>query len=281
MNQKIPEYLVEKGNIVRLILYTALFALIFINIYQPFGSSEWFKVTDIMYFLFSSLVILAGVLIVVVSRIIMYHYAKEKNVFIWQYILWVLAEIVAMATFYTLFEKIVLHDARDLMDMIRESTINTGLVLLLPYSTIWLYFSWIENKKKLDILSRDDEIKEVGGKGMFNFFDEKKELRLSVLADQVVWLEAADNYVKIHYLNKGKIATFMIRNALKVMEASFANTSLVRCNRSVMVNFDKVNVLRKEKEGIFLGLDLENVPDIPVSKTYADRVLVHFSNYSI
>jgi hypothetical protein len=39
--------------------------------------------------------------------------------------------------------------------------------------------------------------------------------------------------------------------------------------------------LRKEKEGIFLGLNQENVPDIPVSKTYAERVMNRFSNYSV
>jgi len=287
MNQKIPEYLYEKGNIIRLILYTAVFALVFINIYQPFDSKAWFQdfginYSRVLYFAFSSLVILAGVLVVVVSRIIMYYFAKDRNVFYWQYIFWVLAEILAMASFYTLFEKVVLHDRDPIDEMIRQSTINTSLVLLLPYVTIWLYFSLMDKKKKLELLSREEGATiESGGKKMMNFFDEKNELRLSVQADQVLWLEAADNYVKIHYLNKGKMASFMVRNALKTMEDRFSKTSMVRCNRSIIVNFDKVKVLRKEKDGIFLGLDQESMPDIPVSKTYADRVMIRFSNYSI
>jgi len=280
MNQKIPEYLSEKGNIVRLILYTAIFALVFINIYQPFGSQDWFQVSDIKYFLFSSLVILTGVLVVVVSRIIMYHYCLKNDLCVWQYALWVLAEIVAMALFYTLFEKIVLDDVRSFSEMMKQSSINTSLVLLLPYSTIWLYFSLMDKKRKLERLNNDETVNGQAGKGMMNFFDEKKELRLSVQSDQVLWLEAADNYVKIHYLNKGKITAFMVRNALKVMEEFLKNTPMIRCNRSVIVNFDKVKVLRKEKDGIFLGLDQENVPDIPVSKTYASRVLAKFSSYS-
>ena len=116
---------------------------------------------------------------------------------------------------------------------------------------------------------------------MLNFRDEKKELRLSVLSDQVFWIEAADNYVKIHYLNKGKISSFMIRNTLRSVERDFMNTSLVRCNRSTIVNFDKVKILRKEQDGIFLSLDQEFVPDIPVSKTYSDRVMSRFSGYSV
>lgn len=283
MNQKIPDYLYVKGNIVRLAIYTALFALVFINIYQPFGSHDWYQVSEIIYFAFSSLIILTGVLVVVVSRIIMYGYCKKKDLYVWQYVLWVFAEILAMALFYTLFEKFVLKDIREFRDMIQQSTINTSLVLLLPYSTFWLYLAYKDKNKKLETLIHEEGATniETTNKSMFNFFDEKKELRLSVRSDQVLWLEAADNYVKIFYLNKEKIATFMIRNSLKVMEETFANSPLIRCNRSVIVNFDKVKVLRKEKEGIFLGLDQENAPDIPVSKTYSDRIMNRFSNYSI
>jgi hypothetical protein len=281
MNEKIPRYLCEKGNIVKLIVYTAVFALVFINIYQPFGSKDWFPVSLNMYFLFSSLIILTGVLVVVISRVIMYHYCKKNDLFVWQYAIWVLAEIIAMGTFYTLFEKVIIHDPRPINEMIKQSSINTSLVLLLPYATIWLYFSWKDKNKKLESLNMEEKPVEKQTKVMLNFFDEKKELKLSVQSEQVFWLEAADNYVKIHYQNKGKMTSFMIRNALKVMEENFANTSMIRCNRSVMVNFDKVKVLRKEKDGIFLGLDQETIPDIPVSKTYADRVMSRFSEVSI
>lgn len=280
MNQKIPDYLYEKGNIVRLIIYTAVFALAFINIYKPFGSQEWYPVSDMKYFVFTSLIILTGVLVVVISRIIMYHRAKKITILLWHYIVWIIGEIVAMSLFYALFEKLFLNDLRAFDELLRESALNTGLILLLPYSTIWLYFAWKDNAGKLEKMSHDEPGTDSSGKSMINFVDEKNELKLSVQADQVLWLEAADNYVKIHYLNKGKVSSFMIRNSLKIMEERLSKTALVRCSRSVMINFDKVKVLRKDKEGIYLGIDHENIPDIPVSKTYADRVLTRFSSYS-
>jgi hypothetical protein len=280
MNQKIPDYLYEKGNIVRLIIYTAVFALAFINIYKPFGSQEWYPVSGLKYFIFTSLIILTGVLVVVVSRIILYYRARKRPLLLWHFLVWILGEIVAMSLFYTLFEKLILRDHRDLDILLRESTLNTGLILLLPYSTIWLYFAWKDNTKKLEKLNHEESGTEASGKHMINFVDEKNELKLSVQADQVLWLETADNYVKIHYLNKGKISSFMIRNSLKIMEERLSKTALVRCNRSVMINFDKVKVLRKDKDGIYLGIDQENIPDIPVSKTYADRVMARFSSYS-
>ena len=63
-DQKIPSYIYGKQNIVRLILWTALFALVFINIYKPFSSNSWYKVSEFKFFVFSSLIILTGVLVV-------------------------------------------------------------------------------------------------------------------------------------------------------------------------------------------------------------------------
>lgn len=281
MNQKIPEYLYEKGNITRLVIYTALFALIFINIYQPFDSRNWFPVSEGMFLVFSSLVILTGVLVVVISRIIMYHYAGKNGLQLWQYALWIVAEIVAMAMFYTLFEGFVLHDSRSFRDMLRQSFINTALVLLLPYSILWLYFALRDKNRRLETLSREEKEAGQPTKTMLNFVDEKNELRLSVRNDHLLYIEAADNYIKIHYLNKGKIASYMVRNSLKNIEKEYSGTALTRCNRSVIVNFDKVKILRKEQNSIFLGLDQEAVADIPVSKTYAGKVLSRFAEYSV
>ena len=280
MNQKIPEYLYEKGNITRLIIYTSLFALVFINIYQPFDSRNWFPVSEGMFLVFSSLVILTGILVVVISRIIMFYYAGRHGLFLWQYALWIVGEIIAMATFYTLFESMVLDDPRTYSEMLRQSFINTALVLLLPYSILWLYFALKDKDRKLARLIGDKGEPEPALLPMLNFRDEKRELKLSVRSDQLLWIEAADNYAKIHYTHKGRIASFMIRNTLKNFEHEFAGSPLIRCNRSTIVNFDKVKVLRKEQNGIFLGLEIESAPDIPVSRTYSGKVLARFSGFS-
>jgi hypothetical protein len=33
-----------------------------------------------------------------------------------------------------------------------------------------------------------------------------------------------------------------------------------------------VKVLRREKEGVFVELGIEGVPDVPISKTYSDSI---------
>ena len=100
----IPPYLNEKQNIIRLILFTSLFALVFINAYSPFGADRWYNLTRLEFFTYSSLTILLGVLVVVISRIMMYHVCKRHTINIWQYLLWIFAEVFSMALAYGLFE---------------------------------------------------------------------------------------------------------------------------------------------------------------------------------
>src|ERR1035437_8669513 len=133
MNTKIPAYLYEKSNVVRLILLTATFALLFINIFQPFGSRGWYPhISNFKYFFFSSLIILTGMLVVVVSRLIMLAYTKQNSIQYWQYGLWILVEVLAMSLFYSLFAKYIPKEGlnRDFADVFHDSTVNTSWVLL-------------------------------------------------------------------------------------------------------------------------------------------------------
>jgi hypothetical protein len=275
----IPAYLNEKQNIFRLILSTALFALIFINIYSPFGADRWFNLTRLEFFTYSSLTILTGVLVVVISRIIMYYVCKRQNILIWQYLLWIFIEILFMALFYALFEKFFLKDNRLFPDLVKISAENTALVLLLPYSVLWLYFSWQDKKEQI---SRMADMQSFSGntRNMIPFYDEKSILRFSVKKESLLFLEAAENYVSICYFDKGKVSKYLLRDTLKNMEGIFSGTEIIRCHRSYMVNFEKVKIIRKDKDGLTLELDIPTGMDIPVSKTYVDSVMKTFSKYS-
>jgi hypothetical protein len=277
----IPAYLLGKKNIIRLIVFTSLFALVFINLYSPFGSDKWFDVTRFQFFTYSSLIILTGVLVVVISRIIMYQVSKRHPVKLLSYLLWILAEILSMSVFYALFEKFALNDIRPFPDIIKATSWNTALVLLLPYSVLWLYFSWRDKQEQIERLAELNSVSS-GIKGMIPFYDEKGVLKFSVKKENLLYLESAENYVSVCYLNKGKVSKYLLRETLKKVEESFTGTDIIRCHRSYMVNFEKVKVIRKEKDGLILELDTPSVMDIPVSKTYVSSVMQTFSrNYQV
>lgn len=279
MYKPIPAYLTVKRNIIQLVLFTAVFALVFINVYEPFGVNVWFRITRWQLLFYSSLITLTGVLVVVISRILMYFVSKRRKLTYWNYLVWVMAEVILMAMFYSLYIKGILHDQRFLPDLIKLSIQNTALLLLLPYSVSWLYFSWKEKNLEIAEMAHAQVTPDLS-RMLIPFMDEKGILRFSVKLENLLYLEASDNYVSIYYLNNGKVTRFMLRNTLKNLEEDLKGTELVRCHRSFIVNCDKVKVIRREKDGVFLELDHPASVNLPVTKTYLESMMKAFSHYS-
>ena len=105
-------------------------------------------------------------------------------------------------------------------------------------------------------------------------------MQLSVAKESLLYIESADNYICIWYQKGEMLKKKLLRITMKDISEQLADTNIVRCHRSYMVNLDLVKVMRREKENIFLELGVPNVKEIPISKTYGEGVLrrlVHFS----
>lgn len=288
---QLPSFMNEKGNVVRVCVFTAAFAMLFLNLYQPFNSGTWagrFGLEDgdsFLYFIYSSLVILAGLSVIAISRTWLYFYAKKHTVSYLGYLALIIFEIVLMSLIYSSFTVFVLERFNKIDIFIRlirawvEAVQNTSLVLLIPYTITWMYFSLKEKNLQLDNLSakHKQRSKMMPRNEMVCFYDEKGDLRLSIDKNSLYYIESADNYVKIYYKLKGKLEHFMLRNSMKSIDEHIGDRLMMRCHRSYMVNLDKVKVLRKSEDGLILDLDHEQIPNIPVSKTYSARVMDRFT----
>jgi len=275
--KNIPAYLTGRTNIVRFVVFTAVFALVFINIYDPFGVDTWYhKVTDLQLFLYSSIIILFGMLVIVISRMLMWQFSRKKALRYGEYAGWIFAEIVSLALAYSLIQKLYLDGTADFITVFKKSVQITALVILLPYAILWLYLSLQEKSRLLEKLSYSNA-REVLPSGMIAFHDEKQVLRFSIKSEDLLYLESADNYIYIHFLDHSKVSKFMVRNSLKKLEPELTQKGLLRCHRSYMVNFEKVKLIKKEKDGLNIELDMPERISLPVSKTYIDQVIRKFT----
>lgn len=276
---KIPRHINNKKNVITLILGTAVFALFFINIFQPFNSRNWVpKINDFTYFLFSSLIILTAMCVIAISRVVMFYYAKKHDISLVSYLVWILGEILAMSFFFTLFPIFALKVNVDFSALYKQAISYTSLVILFPYSILFLYFELQEKNKIIKMLGNQQAASQSEqANNQMSFCDERGDVRLVVAADSLFYIEASDNYVDIHYLNKGRIVNFLLRNSLKNIEKSFSDRKLLRCHRSYIVNANKVRIIRKTEEGLCIDFDYDGIPNIPISKTYSTRVLEQFS----
>jgi hypothetical protein len=268
--KNIPEFLVQGKNMVNRILFTAAFALVFINIYAPFGVNTWYNVTKLELLLYSSGLILTGILVMVVSRFLMFRVSRKFRLNYLRYGVWEVMEIAFMALVYTLLKIFFLREKNDWVDDFTNSLQITALVVIIPYIISVLYFSWQDKTKKLENLEQLKEENPAKPTKLLPFFDEKGVMRFSMLRSDILYLEAADNYVTIYAVNKQKIAHYLIRNSLKNLEEYLSEYTFVRCHRSFIVNFDKVKLVRKEKDGLKLEIDAPAELVIPISKTYSE-----------
>lgn len=270
ITKKVPNYMFEKYNLIKMVVFTAIYAIGFINIYQPFGSSTWLVNSSPMsFFLYSSLIVLIGFVVIAMSRVVMYIWNQRQRIVYIQYCVWVFVEILFMAIFFTMIVISISPETNALIAF-KDAIFNTILILLIPYLLCFMYFSWIEKNKELE--ARDGLTPVDSSARMIDFYDERQVLRLSVIKSNVLYIEAADNYVCIYYKKRGGISRYMLRNTLKALEEYLADIDIVRCHRSYMVNLEYVSVIRRQREGIFLELSLPNVQEIPLSPRYSDKV---------
>jgi hypothetical protein len=280
MQKPIPSFIYSKANQIFMILFVPLFALVFISIYRPF---DFDRVGDIlnahidisleaMVLLVALIMAVSGMAIGALSRLIMGAYTRRHTLTYLGYILWILGEIVVMATLFTLFSFFT-DIAKPLPELFRNSFTKTVLIVFIPYTLSYIYFILKDKIRELRALRQQIEKDEtVLQKAYIQILDEKGEMRLSIRRENLVMIESADNYVCVHYLSDQKIKKVMVRNTLNRVAEHLQGTRIVRCHRSYMINLDHAQVLHRDKEGVFIELGIEGLPDVPISRTYADNV---------
>ena len=280
MHKPIPAFIYSKANQIFMILFVPLFALIFIGTYRPFDFDRIGEILDLhinisneSFVLLSALImVLSGMAIGAISRLIMGYYTKRHQLTYLGYILWILGEIGVMATLFTFFTLFTDTD-KSLPELLRNSYVNTALIVLIPYTLSYILFVLRDKIGELKALRQQIENDEtVLQKAYIQILDEKGELRLSIRRDNLVLIESADNYVCVYYINGDKAKKTMVRNTLGRVADHLNGTRIVRCHRSYMINLDHVQVLHRDKEGVFIELGIEGVPDVPISRTYAQNI---------
>ena len=280
----VDKYMTNKSNLVRLIVFTAIFSLCFINLYCPFDSMTWYEeMSRPKYFLVSSLLVLVGILVIAFSRFLMYRFVRKHSLYYLEYAVWVVAEVFVLSVCYTCMT-IAVNDNlswwswHDVIEVFKSANINTFLVILLPYSVSWLYFSYEDKKRRLQRI--EESMKPTKDNVVLQFRDEKGEIRFSVASNKIVYIESADNYVIINYESNNKMTSFMLRNTLKRVAHELRDTPIKRCHRSYMVNFERITALRRKNDEVNLEFDIVDIKEIPVSKTYANEMTEAFLLYS-
>ena len=280
----IPGYLLGKYQLIGTVTFSVLFAVIFLNIYIPFSETAWFGLGDSMMFLHTVAFIGLGILMLIMSRNMMYRSKKIFQMTYLSYIIWCILEIMAIAGLYTAMTlDIPLENDETQLDIFVRALLYGAISLGIPYIISGMYFAIIDKNNTIRLMNyenvvTDEPVKPETSMQKITLFDNSGALKLSLNPGNLFYIESDDNYIKVWYTDsKGELKQYMLRCRLKTVEEGFKGSGLVRCNRKYIVNIHKVATLRKESEGYFLDLENESIPPIPVTKTYTDTVLSYFT----
>jgi len=146
------------------------------------------------------------------------------------------------------------------------SMVYLAVAMVIPYLILYQYFT---------ILEKEDELSNTEQQGQgekIRFIDERGNVKLIVSHTSVLYIQSDENYLRINYMEDGKITTYLLRSSMKRVEEMCAKYGLVRCHRSYFVNKNHVQMLQKEKDFTYAVLDVPNAAHIPVSKNYYDQI---------
>ena len=285
LDQPIPKSMFTYSRQVLTVLAMAVIAVVFIYVFRPFkiyesldflvtgNLSQWINSTEDAFFVALSSVVLFAMLLVISSRVILIR-TTQGTLTYRGFLFWCGVEFVIVSIGITILSASLFHpEYSSILSLFLHVLGRTACILFIPYTICVLYMVIVDKAHQLSTLKEsiaNDE--EALQKAYILLYDEHNEMRLSVKREDLIMIESADNYICVWYLNNEQIKKTMIRNTMKRVAQQLSNCSIQRCHRSYMINMDRVKVLRRDKEGVFIEFGIEGVFDVPISKTYIDNI---------
>ena len=278
---KIPDSYFKGSILACYILLIPLYAFFFLLGAKPFHLDTFMDVTEGQLAFRVAIMVAIEIVVVLISRLIMLLVRSKHQLNYTGFIIWEILEGVTITMFCALF--VWLMEKRTILyvDLLPKLFLVTCSILVFPYIIVALLS---ELKDKDNKIAKNIVTIEKYASGQIGredstlpFLDEKKALKLAVTANAILYLEAADNYVNICYLNNDKLVRFPLRNSMRSIEQICESNNIVRCHRSYYVNLRKVRAIQKGPDGLFAELSYAAAHHIPISSTYSEAVTGKFS----
>lgn len=274
-----------KGNILAIyILLIPLYAFFFLIGAKPYHLDTFMQITQQQLAFRAAIMVSIEIVVVLISRLSMLLVRSKHQINYTGFIIWELLEGLAITMFCTLFVWLMGKRSLPYMELMPKLFLITFSILVFPY-TITALLSEIKDRDIRLAKSMVTIEKYASGQigredSTLPFLDDKKTLKLAVTANAILYVEAADNYVNICYLNNDKLVHFPLRSSMRSIEQICESNNIVRCHRSYYVNLRKIRAIQKSPDGLFAELTYPAAPRIPVSTTYSETVTGKFSTLS-
>ena len=276
-DKELPKFLLDRRYLLGSVIFIFTFSILFLIVYTPFSSTSWIGLRDVGSIGTTLSFYVVALAILFISKLVMYNLQSRINFTLWKYILWVLAEVVIISLFYTHFTYVFVPPVEEsIINIVFKAFGCILLIIAIPYTILTLYAAYRSKTEELQMLQYELSLTSgpsVTFPSLINLYDYNGALKLTINSDSLYYMESQDNYIKIFYENNGKLLSYMLRSRTKTIEENLADTSMVRCHRSYMVNVMKINHIRKGGKARYIVLSHDDIKPIPVSKSYFKNLI--------
>lgn len=259
---KIPSSLLSVTTLLAHVLGVPLFYLGFVLMYDSQWITKFLEVGQIGI-VFNTLMLTSILLVILcASRIPMTVHGRDIKMAWWQYIVWCMMEIAAFSAFAGLYMALTVGESSGYFPAFGTCLRISLAILPYPYLLLALFSAYIKPDRK-----------EAAEEDLVRFADSTGRLKLVIAQDVILFIEAQENYVAIHYLEGEKQKEYSLRQSMRGIEELMEKHGIIRCQRSYFVNPRHVTVLRRDKEGFIQAeLDVQNGRSVPVSPKYYEQL---------
>lgn len=263
---EIPKFFFTARHIAMVSVGVVAFSMLFIWGFQPFSNVPWVDFQQfqksgnyIPFWLVCGLVLLA-------RQLIFNALAAFQRITYLHVIFWSAVELLLISTVYILMAT---PGVQITAQLLFGTALCLGSVMTIPFALITLLSALLDRSEQYQSLQLGVKAQAFAPDATpIQLTDYKDEVKLTLPCSAIYYAEAQDNYIEVCYDQDGAVKKFLFRCPIHKFELSIAGTSLVRCQRSYIVNLDHIKFFVKGHNSGNVVLDTPDSKTIPVSKTY-------------
>lgn len=249
----------------------SVFVFLFLIIFRPFGlntlGADLFKIC-LGYGLTTFLIM--AVLNLVIPPLFPRYFTEEKWT-VGRELFWNIFNIALIGLGNALYNNFVFSERVDLKTILLVESYTLAVGVFPISATIFIKEFRLNQKYKTKSAEINHELKNhpvdlVESPKTIILNSETANESLQIQIEQLIYIQSADNYLEVYYLEKQTVLKKLMRGTLKAVSESLVQyPELFRCHKSYLVNLNKVTRVSGNAQGYKLALSAcENL--IPVSR---------------
>lgn len=246
------------------------FIAVFLIIFEPFGISNWNDPNKIFYLLgFGLITVLSSMLLRLVIMPAFPAFFNETHWTVGRQIASTLLLLLIIAASNAAYLSLIFNDSLSLRNFLWNLTF-VALIGIFPiaFGVVMNYIYQLKKYQKPIAVKQHEEAETPLS---LTLIAENEKDSFEIPQRDLLFIESADNYAVINYVEGGKIKKELLRSSLTRLEKQLESEHIVRCHRSFIVNLNKVENVTGNAQGYKFHLKTPEAI-VPVARKYSELV---------